>query len=124
MGVQEYSDTSELLRYHEIGTPQTAENGEQTLPIVAYTTREIKTTVIYHRRLVDQFFGFSISFWEKSSCPCSLRCGVSPFSIARERYGFAVGLDISRSRRSIALLYGSTERDMVTEVHPTMERNV
>ena len=68
---------------------------------VALTTRSTETTVMYHRRGVDQFFGFSISFGEKSSWPFSLRCGVSPASKAFVRYGFAVGRDSSRSRRSM-----------------------
>jgi hypothetical protein len=34
---------------------------------VAFTTRRTATTVMYHLRPADQFFGFSMSAGEKSS---------------------------------------------------------
>ncbi len=70
---------------------------------VAFTTRKTETTVIYHRRRSDQFFGFSMSLGAKSSSPLSLRNGFSEASRALERYGFAVARDSNLPSLSIEL---------------------
>lgn len=67
---------------------------------VAFTTRRTLTTVIYHRRRADQFFGFSISSGLKSRSPFRFTCGSVDFSRASDRYGFAVGRDKNLSIRS------------------------
>lgn len=67
---------------------------------VAFTTRSTETTVMYHRRRADQFFGFSMSSGLKSSRPSWFLCSVVDLSRLSDRYGFAVGRDRNLSIRS------------------------
>lgn len=60
---------------------------------VALTTRDTVTTVMYHRLVVLQFLGFSMSFVEKSTCPSWFRW-TSRCVILADLYGFAVGRDL------------------------------
>lgn len=91
---------------------------------VALTTRTTTTTVMYHLRARDQFFGsadglldievhplrrlrlladlLSISSGEKSRCPSLLRNGGALSLMPFDRYGFATGLDIILSNLSIS----------------------
>lgn len=71
---------------------------------VAFNTRMMATTVIYHLLLADQFLGFSTSSGAKSTWPSSLRYGFSSRSIWLDLYGFATGRESILSSFSMALM--------------------
>lgn len=89
--------------------PFTLPEGEEEAN-VALTTSSTETTVMYHRRGFDQFFGFSMSLGAKSSKPSEFRCGFSEASRAFERYGLAVGRERMRSIRSMAAMITGDNR--------------
>lgn len=50
---------------------------------VAFTTSSTETTVMYQRRLADQFLGFSMSPGAKSNWPREFICGVEERPLLR-----------------------------------------
>jgi len=74
---------------------------------VAFTTSRTETTVMYQRRLADQFLGFSMSLGAKSNWPWEFKCGIDERPLLR--YGFAVGRERRRSIRSMACMVSSSD---------------
>jgi hypothetical protein len=78
--------------------PTTLADGDE-LAKVALVVKKMATTVMYHRRPLLQFLGFSISSGPKSTLPFLFRCTCTSVILA-DRYGLAVGRESVFSSRA------------------------